>query len=254
MGFLLDYLFFIFLFLKIGIIPFHTWALGFACSLNYLDFFLFLTMFKLIPLFICYHTNFDIGIYLIILNILGRGILIFFYSEYLSILFFSSVFITSLLLMVCHLSRLFYFLVIFFSYIILSFIIIESLRGFKKTFLSDFYSIKLNLIFFLSVVSFVGLPFSLGFFMKIIFIQGVYRVVSNLFLFVTLIISAIIFSYHYIKIIHFYLIVPTSKYKINILDFVSSRKMNFTIFILCGFFFFLPLLFCSGLIFFIYSN
>ena len=191
------------LFMKIGIYPFASWALKFIRSLRGIDYWLFLTVIKIIPLIICFFVDNNFYMALIILNWLYSSFILSYHSGYKKIIFFSSISNTCIFFsffIIGYLILAKIFLLFYFFFITLLILFIEKhdcdfIFSGKKT--------GNSVILFLLVVRLVGIPFLWGFTIKSIFILSFFF--SNvLLLFFSLFIVSLIFSFFYMKLVFFF--------------------------------------------------
>lgn len=247
---LVNYLFLIFIVLKIGIMPFHQWAFRFANSLDFGGLFLFLGVIKIIPLFIIMKNNNEILHVLFYINMIFSVIFLFKFNSYWAVIFFSSIFLTSLFFFLLDLSNFFNFISLVLIYNFLSFLLIRELKNYIIKYVFRSFPGYINLSFFIVIIRILGIPYSLGFLLKILFIQsmgfGLGAYTSLLFLFL----GSSILCYHYIKILYFYFIARGGFYS-NFLIFYSKFGIFSNSFLLLGAFI-LPLFSFLGTLYLFY--
>lgn len=241
--FYFEVLFQLILFFKIGLFPFQGWALWFCDTVSYSVFFLFLTGTKIIPLLILRESNNHAYIWLFLFNIFFSSIFVFFSVSYTNILFFSSIFITSLLVLIGFSRSMDVLFLLFLVYSVLIFLVIMFIP-FSSINMLDIIGKNLSVFLFILVMSMVGIPFSIGFLLKVLFLQIVNEDFGAIISFVLLIVASVAISYFYIKLLHTYFMFMSFKEVLSISS--AHRRTSFGIF--------LPLSGCFLVILFLFTK
>lgn len=193
------------LFIKIGIYPFASWALKFINSLSGIDYWLFLTVIKVIPLVICFYTDNIFFLFLILTNWIYSCFILSYYSGYKKVIFFSSIANTSnffCFFFIGFLSLAKIFLLFYFFFIR---IIIFFLEKINYDFIFSGKRRETSFLLFLFIVSLVGIPFFWGFVTKLIFTISFFHANVLVIYFLAFMVS-LIFSFFYIKLLFFFFV------------------------------------------------
>lgn len=204
--FFLEYLLMLALLLKMGIIPFHGWALSFISDLELASFFIFSTFIKLIPFYIYKLFDSAVGAVFFLFNMRVSLFYIFNVNSFKEIIFFSSLFLGGVILILATGSNVYDFLLFFFIY---SFGIFLLIQDFSLNFSGHIFGRSKEVANFstmLSVLALLGMPFSLGFAVKLVFLQSVSKWGGVNIIIATLTVGSVVLAYHYIKILQFYFV------------------------------------------------
>lgn len=185
--------------LKLGGFPFHSWFIELSNKLSFHPFLTLLTTQKILPLLFCSLLPTKIVLWFAIINLLSSPLIIINTNSLISLLTCSSIFYTSWILLITqHINILLLFFLAYYLRIYL--LLNELLFRVNKGFILLWTLNPSNLIFkTLSCLSIIGVPPSLGFFLKIIILKLIILNWGSVA--IILVISRFLFIYMYVRII-----------------------------------------------------
>nr|QWC53788.1 NADH dehydrogenase subunit 2 [Evacanthus danmainus] len=223
-GFLGNLIMSISLMIKIGVAPFHSWVLSVVEGLNYFSLFIMLFMMKLAPLLICSLMNINLMIFSFLTMVIGSisGLI---QNSIRKLLAYSSIY--NLGLMVSCIYEISIWLIYFLVYGFILILLLFMLSLLNSNYLNQIIMVEFDLfkklIFWSIMLSMGGLPPFLGFFNKLIVIE--FLVMNeNFILVITLILTALMVIFYYIRLTFISLMFFSSSLKINLVN-VSSLSM-----------------------------
>lgn len=230
---ILNYFFLFFLIVKMGLMPFHQWAFRFANCLDFAGLFLFLGIMKLIPLFLIIKNNNEVLQILFYINIIFSVLILFKFNRYWSVIFFSSIFLTSLIFLILDLFNFSNFIIIVLIYNSLSFLLIKELKLHNIKYVFRMFPFNMNLSLFFIIIRILGIPYSLGFLLKILYLQTITAGTGLYIRLIFLFIGSSILCYHYIKILYFYFI-TSGVFYVNLINVNTNSKNSVNMFLILG--------------------
>nr|YP_010835885.1 NADH dehydrogenase subunit 2 [Carinata dushanensis]WGC89404.1 NADH dehydrogenase subunit 2 [Carinata dushanensis] len=188
------------LLIKLGIAPFHLWVLSVVEGLTNFCLFIMLFLMKLSPLFIISMMNYEFMFISFITMMVGSisGLI---QNSIRKLLAFSSIY--NLGMVIACISNNSLWLIYFLIYGFILFCLIIMVNSLSSNYVNQVIMMEFNsskkLIFWLSMLSMGGLPPFLGFINKLMIIEF-FMINENLILMVTLIFTALLVIFYYMRL------------------------------------------------------
>lgn len=183
-----------------------------------------LSFMKIIPLLIILHLGEKIFIVLLLLNILLSSFFINLFRRFKLLLFFSSILNTMYFLILFTYSSLNTSIIFLGTYFLILLLVFNLFRYESYDFVFGGLKIKNRFLIKIYLYSIVGIPFRIGFTIKSFLVRSLYYRGLSIFCFLAIVLSSILFSYYYIKIL-VYMFISAPLYDKN-LAFLTDKGNN----------------------------
>lgn len=187
--------------IKIGLAPFHNWVISIIEGIEYTNVLILLTVLKIPPIIILYHTNTKLLTIPILLRIILRSIICLNQSSVRKTLAYSSIYNNRLIVIPINKFNILLIYIIIYSIIVI--IVILVLNPLKINFINQLVfneiNIRTKIVLWFNMLSIRGFPITLGFIGKIIIIQTIILQKRLILLLINLI-TSILLTIFYLRL------------------------------------------------------